>query len=126
MDTVSTVLICVILGFLLVPAVFSCVRHFRGQGGCCGGSDSAGRPKAKAFSGKPVSHVTMRVSAMHCKNCRNRVEQVLDNFSGVSARVDLKTGSADLLCYEKPDEQQLRSAVEQAGYTVVSYQEESL
>ncbi len=64
---------------------------------------------------------TMYISGMNCEHCKANVEGVLNQFPGVKAAVDLKSESAKIVYSGYPDLEfldQLRSAVEDAGFTV--------
>ena len=55
---------------------------------------------------------------MSCKNCSNRVTEVLNDIEGISAKVSHKKGTA-IISFEKPIEDKvIFSAVETAGYSV--------
>ena len=88
-------------------AVRASVKHFRGEGGCCGGG--AYKADTKTF----------RVEGMHCQNCVNRVMEAVNSLEGVSGTVRLKQGRLTVSADHAIDEGAIRRAVEQAGYTVL-------
>ena len=55
---------------------------------------------------------------MSCKNCRIRVENSLNETEGVWAAVNLKKKEATVRMKSRISEQELRRAVEKAGYDV--------
>ena len=55
---------------------------------------------------------------MVCGNCSTRVENGLNRLDGVWAVVDLAKGQADVRMKEPLDEQVLKQAVRDTGYTV--------
>ena len=57
---------------------------------------------------------------MHCQNCVNSVTSALNAIEGVSARVSLKDGSAEVSYDRAVDEAELKEAVEKAGFEAVS------
>jgi Cu+-exporting ATPase len=63
---------------------------------------------------------TLIIEGMSCAHCKMRVEKALNAIKGVSCRVDLEKKTANLTLSEAVDDEKLRQAVEDAGYTVVS------
>lgn len=76
------------LAVLVVLAVVSSVKHFKGQGGCCGGGGEI-RPARNKLDGPVVTVMTVGIDGMKCEHCRNSIERALNGIEGVSARVDL-------------------------------------
>ena len=67
-----------------------------------------------------VSHATLTIEGMSCGHCQKRVTDALTGVKGVKkADVNLESKSADVMFYEsKTNLEQLKTAVEAAGYTV--------
>ena len=61
---------------------------------------------------------TMQIDGMTCPHCYVRVENALNNISGVSARVDAAAKKAIIQCDHAIDDITLIRAVQKAGYTV--------
>ena len=99
----------------------SAVRHFKGQGGCCGGGSSY-RPKKKRLSEIRYQKI-FTVEGMHCEHCKRRVEEVVNNIQGVAGRVDLKRGELTVSYAEDVADEKIRSKIERAGYTVSGIRE---
>ena len=56
-----------ILVLIVVGAVISSTKHFKGEGGCCGGGGSV---KVKGDKIKDVvAEKTIYIEGMHCSNC---------------------------------------------------------
>ena len=116
------VIIVLILVVLLSFAVKSSIRHFKGEGACCGGGSGTvktKKPKKKKLDGPVVAKRTVEISGMHCQNCANSVTRALNGIDGVAARVNLHANRAEVLMDRMVDEDELKHAVEQAGYGVV-------
>lgn len=60
----------------------------------------------------------LKIEGMTCGHCQARVEQALNAISGVNAKVDLASNSAEVVMNGLVSDDALRQAVEQAGYTV--------
>ena len=116
------VIIVLILVILLSFAVKSSIRHFKGEGACCGGGSGTvktKKPKKKKLDGPVVAKRTVEISGMHCQNCANSVTRALNGIDGVAARVNLHANRAEVLMDRMVDENELKHAVEEAGYGVV-------
>lgn len=118
-DVIIILILIVILGF----AVKSSIKHFKGEGACCGGGSGqvkTKRPKKKKLDGPVIGTRTIKISGMHCQNCVNSVTRALNSLDGVSAEVSLKDNSAEVSFDRSVEEDRLRRAVEDAGFEVLS------
>jgi P-type Cu+ transporter len=70
-----------------------------------------------AAPGGAVHAVELTIGGMTCASCAARVEKKLNKLDGVSATVNLATGTARVSCPAEMPAADLISAVEQAGYT---------
>ena len=110
-----------IVGAVLLAAVLlalrSTLKHFRGKGGCCGGG---GEPKVKRKKLREpvVAEKILHVEGMHCENCKNRVERLLNQLDGVAAKVCLDKNIAVVSMSREIGDGELTAAVETAGYQV--------
>ncbi|HJD47337.1 MAG TPA: heavy-metal-associated domain-containing protein [Candidatus Mediterraneibacter norfolkensis] len=119
----ANVIIILILVVVLSFAIKSSIRHFKGEGACCGGGSGTVRtkkPKKKKLNGPVIAKRTMEISGMHCKNCVNSVTRALNGIDGVSAKVSLHSNRAEIVMDRMVDESDLRHAVEEAGFGVVN------
>lgn len=108
----------IIIGIIVIAfgfGIYSAVKHFKGEGGCCGGSSY--KPKKKKLSSVRYCKL-FRIEGMHCKNCKNRVEEIINDMQGLSGRVNLKKGEL-VVSYEADfDDMTIKARVERAGFTV--------
>ena len=119
---VDAIIILVVV-VLLIFALKGSIKHFRGEGACCGGGSGSvktKKAKKKTLDGPVVGRRMIRISGMHCQNCVNSVTSALNAIEGVSARVSLKEGSAEVSYDREVDETELKEAVEKAGFEAVS------
>ena len=70
-----------------------------------------------AARGGAVRAVELAIGGMTCASCAARVEKKLSRLDGVSATVNLATGTARVTCPAMMPAAELISVVEQAGYT---------
>ena len=118
-DTIIILVVVVILLFALKGSI----RHFRGEGACCGGGSGSvktKKAKKKTLDGPVTGQRTIRISGMHCRNCANSVTNALNAIDGVSAKVSLKDNTAEVSFDRTVDDADLKQAVEKAGFEVVS------
>ena len=116
-------IIMVVILIVLIFAVKGSLKHFKGEGACCGGGSGSvktKKAKKKTLDGPVVGRRMIRISGMHCQNCVNSVTNALNAIDGVSAEVSLKDNCAEVSCDRKVDDSVLKQAVEGAGFEVVS------
>ena len=113
----GTVIIVAILVVIAALASKSSMKHFKGEGGCCGG-DSTPKTKNKKLQGSIVAKKIIYIDGMHCENCKNKVEKNLNQIDGAVAKVNLKKNIAVVSMDRNISETALLQAVEQANYTV--------
>ena len=119
----ATYLILAAVVLICAYAVYSYIRKLRVGGGCCGEREAAPKlVKVRVRDKREYPSVLeVTVVGLVCGNCARRVENALNSLDGVWARVeDVGSGRATVRTKSKPDEAALRSAVRQAGYTVMS------
>lgn len=63
---------------------------------------------------------TMMIDGMACEHCKARVESALNALDGVSASVNLEKKAAEVQISGGTSDEELKKAVTDAGYTVVS------
>ena len=118
----DTIIILVVV-MILIFALKGSIRHFRGEGACCGGGSGSvktKKAKKKTLDGSVTGQRTIRISGMHCRNCANSVTNALNAIDGVSAKVSLKDNTAEVSFDRTVDDADLKQAVEKAGFEVIS------
>lgn len=108
----------IIIGIIIIAVavgVYSTVKHFKGEGGCCGGGSY--KPKKKKLS-DVIYTKTFTIGGMHCEHCKNRVEEIVNDIDGTAGRVDLKKGELKVSYAVELDDEIIKSRIERAGYTV--------
>ena len=104
-----------IIAVIFVTAVISSIKHFKGEGGCCGGRSY--KPKRKKLKGVKYQK-TFKVDGMRCEHCKRRVEEAVNDIKGVSGKVNLKKGELAVSYAEVISDGIIKSKIEKAGYTV--------
>ena len=109
----------IIIGIILILMFFG-IRAFakraRGEGNCCGGSKPV---KQKKHLKKTIGEKVVIVEGMTCEHCSARVEDSINKIDGAAAEVNLKKGKAFVSMEKQIDDEEIRKAIENAGYKVV-------
>ncbi len=116
------VIILLIVVVLLLFAVKGTIKHFKGEGPCCGGGSGnlTGEITEKKLSGTIMGKKTINIEGMHCESCVKSVTKSINHLEGASAKVSLREKKA-VVSYDRPlDNGSLRKAVEDAGFKVIS------
>ena len=116
---VATVIICVVIVVIAVFAVRQAARAFSGDGSCCGQKSKKRMRRVKVMDTDEAnySHTTdLAIGGMTCEKCVAAVENTLNAFDGVWARVDLQKKSAHVLSKQPLDAEAINDALREAGY----------
>lgn len=115
----KTVIVLVFVVLIVGACLLSLLRRFTGKKSCCG----TVAPKVKAKKLKdPIGSLTVWIAGMHCDNCRYVVMEKPNALSGVSAKVSLAEGIAQVR-YERPvSDNEISEAIESAGFEVLQIQ----
>lgn len=109
----------IIIGIVALAAavgIINTVKHFKGYGGCCGGGSY--KPRKKKLPSVKYQK-TFRVDGMHCDHCKNRVEEVVNDISGIAGKVNLKKGEVTVSYAEDVSDDVIKSKIARVGYTIV-------
>lgn len=113
----SNVIIIIILAAAIALGVRESVKHFKGEGGCCGGGSSY-KPKKKKLEGTITHTYVLQVEDMHCQNCANTITGAVNDIEGASAKVNLKKRTVTISCDRDVDIQVIKDAITGKGYKV--------
>lgn len=116
----SNYIIAGILAVVLFFCLRSSIKHFRGEGGCCGGGTyKAHKKKLNTVVGRK----TVAVEGMSCQHCVNRVMEAVNSIDGASALVKLKKGIVIVSVEHPISNEIIKNAIEKAGYKVTEIKE---
>ncbi len=113
----ANIIIILIVIVLVALGVREAMKHFSGKGGCCGGGGYKAKKKKLA---KVIAKKTFKVDGMHCENCSNRVEEVVNDIHGVAGSVNLKSGILTVSYAEEVADDIIIKKIERVGYTVTA------
>ncbi len=118
--TMTDVIILLIILMVLIYGVKGTIKHFKGEGACCGGGSGPVKAKRKVLKKPKIGEKVIQIEGMHCDHCKQSVTSELNKIDGVAAKVKLKKNRA-VVSFDRPvDDEALRQAVEKAGFKVVS------
>ena len=117
----ATYIVGAVVFLLLGCALRGTVRHFRGEGGCCGGSVPA--PPPKKLTEAKIGEKIVDITGMHCQNCRHHVEHLLNGINGAAARVSLEKGVAILSVSRPVTNEEILAALEGSDYHITGIHE---
>ena len=84
------VIILIIVAVLLLIALYGSIRHFKGEGPCCGGTSSR-KSQEKQLMRPVIGRKSLRISGMHCENCADHVARALNARSAMTARSAMRS-----------------------------------
>ena len=111
----ENVIIIAVIVVIAAIGVRSTIKHFKGQGGCCGGGGY--KPRKKQLP-QVLYQKTFTVEGMHCDHCKARVEEVINDIKGLAGRVNLKSGELTVSYAEEVADEVIKARIERAGYKV--------
>lgn len=113
----SNVIIVIILAIVVSLGLKETIKHFKGEGACCGGASS--KPKKKRLNGPILHTYAIQIEGMHCQNCVNAVTRVVNDIDGASVKVSLKKKTAKVYCDQEIDISVIKDAIRKRGYEVL-------
>ena len=116
----ADIIIVLILIVIAVFAIKQTKKHMHGESPCCGGgSGTVKKVKEKHLDGPVMGTKTMKIKGMTCERVNN-VTNAINKVAGASAKVSLKDKEAIISYDRELSNIELRKAVEDAGYEVIS------
>ncbi|MCR5105534.1 MAG: cation transporter [Eubacterium sp.] len=117
--TISTIIIFIILVVILFFAIKNSIPHFRGEGGCCGGSGKEKLVKPAKLE-KVIETKVVEIDGMRCENCHRRVQNALNSIEGVNAKVNGEKKQAIVKLGREIADSELEELINGMGYKVTS------
>lgn len=114
----ENVMIIGILAVLILAGIIHARKHFKGEGGCCGGGSSTIRER-KELDAPKVGEKTIVIEGMHCENCRNQIERRINKLDGVACEVHLKKKIAVVSYSKEVSNEQLQEMIEGLDFKVI-------
>ena len=114
----TDIIVILVIAVFVLLGVKSTIKHFKGEGACCGGGSGSLPPEEKKLENPVIGKKTIRISGMHCEHCVNAVTEAINKIDGASAKVSLHGKKAGVSFDRELDEAVLKKTIEDAGYTV--------
>jgi len=109
----------IIIGIIVVAVILGispALKHFKGNGGCCGGGDTV-KVKKKLASAK-IGEKEFLIEGMKCENCKNNVERAVNKIDGVVCEVNLRKNIAKVSYSKEVEDEIIMEAIEDTGFKV--------
>lgn len=111
------IIIIGIVAVLIIVGLLSMKKHFKGEGGCCGGSGKPVPVQTKKLDNVIAKKIVI-VEGMTCDHCKNWVEKSINDIDGAAAKVNLKTKEVVISMEREVSDDEIRNAIIKAGYKV--------
>lgn len=121
----ENVIIIIVLCVALFFAIRSSLKHFKGEGGCCGGGPDI-KPEKKKLENQKIAEKVISIEGMHCDHCKNTVERYINDIEGAVAKVNLRKNIAVVSMDRKISDEELKLAVEKAGFKVINIENKEI
>ena len=122
----ANIVLIAIIAALAGAGVTGAVKHFRGQGDCCGGGGAPVKSEKKELQNPEILRYVMHIEGMHCENCKAAVERQINRIEGAACEVDLKNKTALVRCDRQIEAETLRRTVAMMDYDVKSITQEAV
>ena len=108
--------------FIIVVFAFALrnsIKHFKGEGSCCGGGGGTLVEKTQ-LENPVVEKKTVFTEGMKCSECAKKLWNSLNKIEELSVKkVNFKNGTAVFEASRNISEEEIKSAVENAGYKFI-------
>ena len=115
------IIILLIVLVIIIFAVKGTIKHFKGEGACCGGgSKGLIKTEEKKLQHPKIGEKTVKISGMHCEHCAENVTRSINRIDGAAAKVSFKKSHRPSYpTTARSQTTNIRNAVKKAGYEVV-------
>lgn len=120
-DVIIIIILCIAVFF----AMRSSLKHFKGEGGCCGGGSDI-KPDKKKLDNDKIAEKVIRIEGMNCDHCKNTVERYINDIDGAVAKVNLRKNIAVVSLDRMVSDEELKVAVEKAGFTAINIENKEI
>lgn len=120
---IVNIVLVVIVGLIALCGVRAFVKRAKGESCCGGGATDVKIEPADKDKNNYKYEAQVGLSGMRCKNCASKIQNKLNSLDGTWAKVNFAKNSAEVLLKENNQEETIRKAVSDEGYSVTTYSE---
>ena len=114
------IIILLIVLVIIIFAVKGTIKHFKGEGACCGGgSKGLIKTEEKKLQHPKIGEKTVKISGMHCEHCAENVTRSINRIDGAAAKVSFKKSQAIVSYDRQISDEHIRHAVKKGAYEVL-------
>ena len=106
----KNIIIFLVIAVILIFAIRSSIKHFKGESSCCGGNGNS-KLKKKKLQGPKTAEKIIYIEGMHCEHCKQNVEQRINEINGAVAKVNLTVLSAMKFLLKQSKKQTSKSGI---------------
>lgn len=119
----GTIITALIVMTVVAVSVIGTVRRIKYGSACCGEKEAApSKVKVKDKNKKNYSHkYIVGVDGMHCSGCVRKIENEFNTYDGMWAKANLEKKQVVLLTKKDVELSKVRSIVNDAGFTMLSF-----
>ena len=109
------IIVIVVIAIIMAFAIKGTIKHFKGEGACCGGSHSEIKLEAKPLD-KVVDTMVLKVDDIHCEHCATKISNALNKLDGINASVSVKTKEVMVKSDHTIDQTMILDRIQRLGY----------
>lgn len=113
----TNIIIIIILIIFFSLGIKEVIKHFRGEGSCCGGGSA--RIRKKKLKNRIIQKYILKIEGMSCKQCIYTVTEIINEFEGVAGRVNLSKSEGVVLCDREVNIEDIKEKIRRCGYKVL-------
>ncbi len=117
------IILVVVIVLIALGGVRAFVNRAKGESCCGGGATDVKIEPADKDKNNYHYVAQVGIDGMHCKNCAAKIQNKLNSLSGTWAKVNFGKKSAEVLLKQSGQEEAIRKAVGDEGYSVTTYSE---
>jgi len=119
-----TIIVGLVFCVALYFALKGVVKHWQGEGSCCGGDGGVVAPPPKKLQGTIIGKKIIKIKGMTCGHCKIRVEEMLNSLEGAAAVVNLHRDEALLSMTREVSDDEIRAAMKGGDYEIIRIEKE--
>lgn len=112
------VIILILVVLLICFALKMTIKHFKGQGSCCGTSYTLSDSSVKKLENPIIGTYKIKILGMHCKNCEKNLEMELNKIDGLVSNADYEKEFVKISYDREINKEEIYKAIRKAGFEI--------